>query len=137
MEYFNTFGGNPVSCAVGLAVIDTIERDGLRENAAEIGAYLKAGFIELQHRYPLIGDVRGMGLFLGIELVEDRETKVPATATARAICNEARARGVLMGTEGPYDNVLKMRPSMIFSKANADHLLGVLEESFEAVARAG
>ncbi|WP_367716073.1 aminotransferase class III-fold pyridoxal phosphate-dependent enzyme [Nitratireductor sp. GISD-1A_MAKvit] len=137
MEYFNTFGGNPVSCAVGLAVIDTIERDGLRQNAAEIGAYLKAGFIELQHRYPVIGDVRGMGLFLGIELVEDRETKVPATAAARAICNEARARGVLMGTEGPYDNVLKMRPSMIFSKANADHLLGVLEESFEAVARAG
>lgn len=135
MEYFNTFGGNPVSCAVGLAVIDTIERDGLRENAADIGAYLKAGFIELQHRYPVIGDVRGMGLFLGIELVEDRESKVPATATARAICNEARARGVLMGTEGPYDNVLKMRPSMIFSRANADHLLGVLEESFEAVAR--
>ena len=137
MEYFNTFGGNPVSCAVGLAVIDTIERDGLRENAAAVGDYLNAGFEELQTRYPVIGDVRGMGLFLGIELVEDRESKVPATATARAICNEARARGVLMGTEGPHDNVLKMRPSMIFSKANADHLLGVLEESFETVARAG
>lgn len=137
MEYFNTFGGNPVSCAVGLAVLDVIEGEGLRENAARVGDHLLAGFAELQKRHAVIGDVRGMGLFLGIELVKDRDSKAPATATARAICNEARARGVLMGTEGPHDNVLKMRPPMIFTEANADHLLGVLEESFEAVTRAG
>ncbi|MET2831685.1 aminotransferase class III-fold pyridoxal phosphate-dependent enzyme [Mesorhizobium shangrilense] len=133
MEYFNTFGGNPVSCAAGLAVLDVIERDGLRQNAAEIGDYLVARFRQLQARYEIIGDVRGMGLFLGIELVEDRRTKAPATALARRINDGVRARGVLIGTEGPHDNVLKMRPPMIFSRANADHLVGVLDETFASV----
>lgn len=134
MEYFNTFGGNPVSCAAGLAVLDVIERDGLRENAAEIGAYLIDRFKETQSRYEVIGDVRGKGLFLGIELVTDRKTREPATALARRINDGMRARGVLVGTEGPYDNVLKMRPPMIFSRANADHLVGALEEAFAAAA---
>jgi 4-aminobutyrate aminotransferase-like enzyme/Ser/Thr protein kinase RdoA (MazF antagonist) len=137
MEYFNTFGGNPVSCAAGLAVLDVIERDGLRDNAAEIGAYLVARFREMQARYEVIGDVRGQGLFLGIELVSDRKTKVPATAFARKVNDGARARGVLIGTEGPHDNVLKMRPPMIFSRADADHLVGVLEETFAAVSAEG
>ena len=130
MEYFNTFGGNPVSCAVGLAVLDVIEGQDLRGNALNIGNYLLAGFREMQSRYEVIGDVRGLGLFLGIELVTNRDTKQPATDIARAVCNIARRRGILMGTEGPFDNVLKMRPPMIFSKANADHLLGVLDEAF-------
>jgi 4-aminobutyrate aminotransferase-like enzyme/Ser/Thr protein kinase RdoA (MazF antagonist) len=133
MEYFNTFGGNPVSCAAGLAVLDVIERDGLRQNAAEIGDYLVERFRQLQARYEIIGDVRGMGLFLGIELVEDRKSKAPATALARRINDGVRARGVLIGTEGPHDNVLKMRPPMIFSRANADHLVGVLDETFASV----
>lgn len=137
MEYFNTFGGNPVSCAAGLAVLDVIERDGLLANAAEIGAYLVARFREMQARYEVIGDVRGQGLFLGIELVADRKTKAPATAFARKVNDGARARGVLIGTEGPHDNVLKMRPPMIFSRANADHLVGVLEETFAAVSAEG
>jgi hypothetical protein len=137
MEYFNTFGGNPVSCAVGLAVLDVIEGDDLRRNALEVGNYLMAGFRAMQERYEAIGDVRGMGLFLGIELVKDRKTKAPATEFARAVSNGARQRGVLIGTEGPHDNVLKMRPPMIFSRRDADHLLSVLEETFEAVTTKG
>ncbi|HEX7914592.1 aminotransferase class III-fold pyridoxal phosphate-dependent enzyme [Rudaea sp.] len=132
MEYFNTFGGNPVSCAAGLAVLDVIERDRLRENAAEIGGYLLQRFRELQTRFDAIGDVRGMGLFLGIELVEDRKTKTPGTALAKRINNEMKARGVLIGTEGPSDNVLKLRPPMIFSRANADHLVEVLTQALVA-----
>ncbi|WP_457581224.1 aminotransferase class III-fold pyridoxal phosphate-dependent enzyme [Ensifer canadensis] len=135
MEYFNTFGGNPVSCAVGLAVLDVIEGQDLRGNALAVGNYLIASFKAMQARYEVIGDVRGMGLFLGIELVSDRKTKAPATEFARAVSNGARQRGVLMGTEGPHDNVLKMRPPMIFSKRDADHLLAVLEETFADVSR--
>ncbi|MBC2886165.1 aminotransferase class III-fold pyridoxal phosphate-dependent enzyme [Ochrobactrum sp. CM-21-5] len=135
MEYFNTFGGNPVSCAAGLAVLDVIERDDLRRNALEIGNYLIDGFRSMQKRFDIIGDVRGQGLFLGIELVTDRKTKEPATAIAKKINDGARERGILMGTEGPFDNVLKMRPPMIFSRANADHLLSVLEDSFVAALR--
>ena len=137
MEYFNTFGGNPVSCAAGLAVLDVIERDRLRDNAADVGAYLVAQFRDMQKRYEVIGDVRGMGLFLGIELVTDRRTKEPATAFARKVNDGARARGVLIGTEGPHDNVLKMRPPMIFSRRDADHLVCVLEETFAAVEAGG
>lgn len=132
MEYFNTFGGNPVSCAVGLAVLDVIEGDGLRANAKTIGDYLLTRFRALQDRHPVIGDVRGMGLFLGLDLVTDRKTKAPATEFARRVNNEARLRGVLMGTEGPYDNVLKLRPPMIFTRADADLLVEVLEDSLKA-----
>ncbi|MDG4669533.1 aminotransferase class III-fold pyridoxal phosphate-dependent enzyme [Shinella sp. 838] len=135
MEYFNTFGGNPVSCAVGLAVLDVIESQDLRGNALTIGNYLMDAFRAMQTRYDVIGDVRGLGLFLGIELVTDRRTKAPATEFARAVSNGARRRGVLMGTEGPHDNVLKMRPPMIFSKRDADHLIAVLEETFADVAK--
>ncbi|MFK4822576.1 aminotransferase class III-fold pyridoxal phosphate-dependent enzyme [Ochrobactrum quorumnocens] len=135
MEYFNTFGGNPVSCAAGLAVLNVIERDGLRKNALEVGNYLLDGFREMQTRFDIIGDVRGQGLFLGIELVMNRKTKAPATALAQRINDGARQRGILMGTEGPHDNVLKMRPSMVFSRDNADHLLSVLNDSFVAALR--
>lgn len=135
MEYFNTFGGNPVSCAVGLAVLDVIESQDLRGNALAIGNHLMDAFRDMQTRHEVIGDVRGLGLFLGIELVTDRRTKAPATDFARAVSNGARRRGVLMGTEGPHDNVLKMRPPMIFSKRDADHLIAVLEDTFADVAR--
>jgi len=135
MEYFNTFGGNPVSCAIGLAVLDVIESQDLRGNALTMGNYLMDAFRDMQTRHEVIGDVRGLGLFLGIELVTDRRRKSPATEFARAVSNGARRRGVLMGTEGPHDNVLKMRPPMIFSKRDADHLIAVLEETFADVAR--
>ncbi|WP_029057251.1 aminotransferase class III-fold pyridoxal phosphate-dependent enzyme [Stappia stellulata] len=133
MEYFNTFGGNPVSSAVGLAVLDVIESENLRGNALTIGNYLMDAFRDMQTRHAVIGDVRGLGLFLGIELVTDRKSKAPATEFARAVSNGARRRGVLLGTEGPHDNVLKMRPPMIFSKRDADHLIAVLEDTFTDV----
>jgi 4-aminobutyrate aminotransferase-like enzyme len=133
MEYFNTFGGNPVSCAIGLAVLDVIEGQDLRGNALAMGNYLMDAFRDMQKRYAVIGDVRGLGLFLGIELVTDRTSRTPATDFARAVSNGARRRGVLMGTEGPHDNVLKMRPPMIFAKRDADHLIAVLEETFADV----
>lgn len=132
MEYFNTFAGNPVSCAVGLAVLNAIERDQLKENALSVGHYLLEGLRKLQQQFDVIGDVRGLGLFLGIVLVTDRKSKAPATALARKVADGARERGVLIGTEGPHDNVLKMRPSMIFSRSNADFLLEVLKDSFIA-----
>lgn len=132
MEYFNTFGGNPVSCAAGLAVLNVIERDGLRANALDVGNYLLDGFRAMQQRFDITGDIRGRGLFIGIELVTDRKTKAPATDLARSINNEARQRGILMGTEGPNDNVLKLRPSMVFNRANADYLLN---DSIEAALR--
>ncbi len=132
MEYFNTFGGNPVSCAVGLAVLAVIDEDRLLDNAREQGAYLLDGFRALADRHHVIGDVRGRGLFLGIELVTDRRTKVHDGATASAVVQEALARGVLMGTDGPHDNVVKLRPPMTFRRAHADHLLDVLDQAFAA-----
>lgn len=130
MEYFNTFGGNAVSCAIGLKVLEIIERDRLQQNALNIGNDLIARMHRLAERYPEIGDVRGSGLFLGLDLVEDRTSKKPATERAGRIVQKARELGVLMGTDGPYDNVIKLRPAMIFSQGNADHLMQVLETAF-------
>ncbi len=129
MEYFNTFGGNPVSCAAGLAVLDVLEDERLLDNAVTEGAYLLDGFRALADRYPGIGDVRGRGLFLGIEMVTDRRTKGHDRARASAVVQRARARGVLMGTDGPHDNVIKLRPPMTFRRAHADLLLGTLAEA--------
>lgn len=130
MEYFNTFGGNAVSCAVGLKVLDIIARDGLQANARVVGEGLLARFRALAGRHAEIGDVRGSGLFLGIELVEDRTSRRPATERARAIVQKARDLGVLIGTDGPDDNIVKLRPAMIFSQRNADHLMQVVETAF-------
>jgi len=131
MEYFNTFGGNPVSCAVGLKVLEIIERDRLRQNASAIGADLLTRMRLLMKRHPVIGDVRGLGLMLGIDLVEDRRTKEPATERAGRVAERCRELGVLLGTDGPYDNVIKMRPALIFTEANADHLMQVLARAFD------
>jgi 4-aminobutyrate aminotransferase-like enzyme len=126
--YFNTFGGNPVSCAVAMAVIDVIDDEGLVENAADVGRYVLQGFEDLQSRYEVIGDVRGSGLFFGIDLVSDRDSKTPAADTARAVVNSMRHKGVLMSKIGEHDNVLKLRPPLCFSKANADLLVTTLDE---------
>jgi 4-aminobutyrate aminotransferase-like enzyme len=134
MEYFNTFGGNPVSCAIGLKVLEIIDRDRLRNNAKAMGDYLLGRFRVLQQRYEMIGDVRGMGLFLGLDLVTDRASKTHATALANRVVNLAREEGVLIGTDGPYDNVVKMRPAMIFSKTDADLLCDVLDQAFATAA---
>jgi 4-aminobutyrate aminotransferase-like enzyme/Ser/Thr protein kinase RdoA (MazF antagonist) len=130
MEYFNTFGGNPVSCAVGLKVLEIIARDGLLSNASVIGGDLLSRMRALKQRHTVIGDVRGLGLMLGIDLVKDRASKEPATERAGRVVERCRELGVLMGTDGPYDNVIKLRPALIFSQANADHLMDVLAQAF-------
>ncbi|MEK6410780.1 MAG: aminotransferase class III-fold pyridoxal phosphate-dependent enzyme [Acidobacteriota bacterium] len=128
MEYFNTFGGNPVSCAVGLAVLDVIEEESLQENALKVGAHLKAGLEALKCKHPLIGDVRGSGLFIGVELVLDRETRAPATRQAAYVVERMKECGVLISTDGPLHNVLKIKPPMVLSTRNADELLVKLDE---------
>jgi 4-aminobutyrate aminotransferase-like enzyme len=127
MEYFNTFGGNPVSCAVGLAVLDVMERDGLQEHAGAVGAALKRRLQRLAERHELIGDVRGEGLFLGVELVRDRVTLEPARPEAAYVANRLREHGVLLSTDGPHENVLKLKPPMVFSETDADRLTDVLD----------
>ena len=134
MEYFNTFGGNPVSCAVGLKVLEIIERDRLRDNAQALGDYLLARFRDMQRRHDCIGDVRGMGLFLGLDLVTDRSTKAYATEIANRVVNLAREEGVLIGTDGPYDNVVKIRPAMIFTRRDAELLCDVLDHALAKAA---
>jgi 4-aminobutyrate aminotransferase-like enzyme len=124
--YFNTFGGNPVSCAVGLAVLQVIAREGLMENARKVGAYLRAGLRKLADSHEIIGDVRGHGLFVGAEFVTDRAAKTPASDAVRAVVDGMRERGVLISRTGRDDNVLKIRPPMPFSAENADLLLETL-----------
>ena len=126
MEYFNTYGGNPVSCAAGLAVIEAVERAGLQENALETGTYLKDRLLDLRERFPLIGDVRGRGLFLGVELVTDRIERTPAGQKADYVINRARRLGVLLSTDGPDHNVLKIKPPLVFGRTDADRLLQTL-----------
>jgi 4-aminobutyrate aminotransferase-like enzyme/Ser/Thr protein kinase RdoA (MazF antagonist) len=127
MEYFNTFGGNPVSCAIGLAVLDVIERDGLQRHAHAVGERLKSELIRLSRSHSLIGDVRGRGLFLGLELVTDRETLEPATVQAHYLVNRARELGVLLSTDGPDHNVIKIKPPLVFSMTDADRLVVTLD----------
>jgi 4-aminobutyrate aminotransferase-like enzyme/Ser/Thr protein kinase RdoA (MazF antagonist) len=124
MEYFNTFGGNPVSCAVGLAVLDVIRDEGLQQNAREVGEYLQRGLRELAH--PLISDVRGLGLFLGFELTRDNGE--PAAEEASNLVNDMKDRGVLLSTDGPFHNVIKIKPPLIFSLRDADLLLDRLRQ---------
>jgi 4-aminobutyrate aminotransferase-like enzyme/Ser/Thr protein kinase RdoA (MazF antagonist) len=131
MEYFNTFGGNPVSCAIGLAVLDVIAEERLQENALRVGTHLMDGVRGLMEKHTLIGDVRGLGLFVGIELVLDRETLKPAPEQASYIANRMRERVILLSTDGPFHNVLKIKPPLVFTKENADFLVGVLDEILE------
>jgi len=131
-HYFNTFGGNPVSCAAGLAVLDVIEQEGLQENALNVGLYLNEGLAELASRYDSIGDVRGDGLFKAVELVVNRETREPARELAPRIVDELRERHILVGSIGIDDNILKLRPPMVFSKENADLFLQKFDEVLAA-----
>lgn len=132
MEFFSTFGGNPVACAAGLAVLDVLEDEHLQKNALQVGSYLIARLKALQTKHSVIGDVRGFGLFLGIDLVLNRETRAPAPQQASYAVNRLRERGILAGTDGPNHNVLKLRPPLIFSQADADlfvtTLAAVLDE---------
>ncbi len=119
MEFFSTFGGNPVACAAGLAVLDVLKEENLQQNALEVGNHLKESLHALQTKYPIIGDVRGSGLFLGIDLVNDCDTRSPAPDQATYITNRLRDCGILTGTDGPHHNVLKLRPPLIFTKQDA------------------
>ncbi len=128
MEYFNTFGGNPVSCAVGLAVLDVIEQEGLQAHALEVGDHLLRGLEGLKQRYPLIGDVRGRGLFLGAEFVKNLETLEPAADEASEVVDRMKHRGYLLSTDGPLYNVIKIKPPLTFTRGNADDLLYDLDQ---------
>ena len=123
MEYFNTFGGNPVSMAAGLAVLDVLEDEGLQQNALRVGGHLLERLRELQSRHEIIGDVRGAGFFIGVELVRSRATLEPATRETSRVVNALKDAGILTGTEGPHHNVIKIRPPMCFDQGNADFLV--------------
>lgn len=127
-DYFSTFGGNPVACMAGLAVLDVIEREDLLARAREVGQYLRERLEELAARHASIGDVRGRGLFQGMELVRDRTSREPAAAETTAAALDLRDRGVLVGTEGPHGNILKIRPPMVCKKRHVDILADTLDQ---------
>jgi len=127
MEFFSTFGGNPVSCAVGLSVLDVLRDEGLQDNSLRIGNLLLSEVARLQQKYPLIGDVRGSGLFLGLDLVRSPETREAAPNQASYVVNRLREEGILTGTDGPHHNVIKLRPSLIFSESDAAQFCETLE----------
>lgn len=127
-HYFNTFGGNPVSAAVGLAVLDVIEQESILQNVHDTGHYLVENLRSLARQYDCIGDVRGKGLFYGLEIVREAGSLEADHERASRIAEGMREAGVLLSTTGPYDNVVKIRPPMVFSKANADVLVNALGE---------
>jgi 4-aminobutyrate aminotransferase-like enzyme len=127
-RYFNTFGGNPVSMAAGMAVLDVVEREGLMANAQRVGSYLRAQIAKLAESHALIGDVRGAGLFVGVELVADRRARTPATAETARIVNGLRERQVLLSATGEHANTLKIRPPLVFTEAHADLLVETLDQ---------
>ncbi|MGZ2362425.1 aminotransferase class III-fold pyridoxal phosphate-dependent enzyme, partial [Streptomyces sp. 372A] len=131
--YFNTFGGNPVSAAVGSAVLEVCRREDLPARCRETGALLRARLEELRERHTVIGDVRGLGTFLGIELVEDPESLTPAAALARRVPDAMRERGVLIGVSGRYGNVVKVRPPLVFDAEHVDVLVAALDETLTAL----
>ncbi len=131
-HYFNTFGGNPVSCAAGLAVLDVIEQEDLQKKAWEVGLYLNQGLAALAAKYECIGDVRGDGMFKAIEMVEERASRKPDSDLAQRLVNGLRQRRVLTGSTGIADNILKLRPPMVFSQENADHFIQNFDEVLAA-----
>lgn len=131
--HFNTFGGNPVVSAIGQAVLEVIERENTQQNCLELGAHLLAGLEKLKNKYPLIGDVRGRGLLLGVELVTDRATKAPAREACARVVENARELGLLLGKGGLWGQTLRIAPPMTITRADADFLLAVLDEAIGAV----
>jgi 4-aminobutyrate aminotransferase-like enzyme len=127
VRYFNTFGGNPVSCAAAMAVMDVIESEGLMTRAADVGAYAKDAMQSLANKHEIIGDVRGKGMFFGAELVTDRATKTPATDYILRVIEELRNRGILLNKIGVHYNTLKIRPNLQFNRENTDQLIETLD----------
>jgi 4-aminobutyrate aminotransferase-like enzyme/Ser/Thr protein kinase RdoA (MazF antagonist) len=127
--FFSTFGGNNVSCAAGMAVLDVLEREGLRENARDVGNHFRQGLRKLAERHDLIGDVRGRGLLVGLELVRDRKTLEPAAPETKRVVNRMRDLGVLTASEGPHGNVLKLRPPICFTREQADMTIAAIDQA--------
>lgn len=133
--HFNTFGGNPVSVLQGLATLEIIDEEQIQRKARETGHYLQQKLLELQSKHALIGEVRGLGLMLGIELVKDRKTKEPATAETAVVVEEAKNRALLLGKGGLYGNVIRIKPPMCITKADCDFLAGCLDECLTKISQ--
>eukprot|EP01116_Phalansterium_solitarium_P004139 TRINITY_DN15033_c0_g1_i1.p1 TRINITY_DN15033_c0_g1~~TRINITY_DN15033_c0_g1_i1.p1 ORF type:complete len:478 (+),score=146.19 TRINITY_DN15033_c0_g1_i1:94-1527(+) len=133
--HFNTYGGNPVSMAIGSAVLDVIKSENIQQRAHEVGAYLKAGLQSLQRKHTIIGDVRGQGLMLGVELVRDHKTLEPANTELLDVFEAAKDLGLLIGKGGLYGNVLRIKPPMCITKQDVDFAVEVLDRAFASVAK--
>jgi len=129
LEYFSTFGGNPVCCAAGLAMLDVLRSEGLQAHALEVGDYFMKSLRDLAKKFPLIGDVRGSGLFIGIDVVKDPQSREPGTAETSAIVSRMKEEHrILMSIDGPHDNVIVIKPPMCFSRKNVDTVMVALEQ---------
>jgi alanine-glyoxylate transaminase/(R)-3-amino-2-methylpropionate-pyruvate transaminase len=126
--HFNTFGGNPISMTQGLATLEIIDEENIQQNALDVGRYLKDALVDLQQRHDLIGEVRGLGLMLGVELVRDRISKEPASSEAADVVEHMKDRSVLIGKGGLFGNTLRIKPPMCISKDDADYLVAMLDE---------
>jgi alanine-glyoxylate transaminase/(R)-3-amino-2-methylpropionate-pyruvate transaminase len=131
--HFNTFGGNPVVSAIGKAVLEVIEKENLQANALKMGNHILAGLNKLKEKHKIIGDVRGKGLMLGIEMVKDRATKAPASAECAQVLENARELGFLIGKGGLWGQTIRFAPPMCITQADADFVLAVLDEAFSAL----
>ncbi|XP_060053244.1 5-phosphohydroxy-L-lysine phospho-lyase isoform X3 [Erinaceus europaeus] len=127
VEYFNTFGGSPVSCAVGLAVLDVLEKEQLQAHASHVGSFLLELLRQQKARHPIIGDIRGVGLFVGVDLIKDEATRTPATEEAAYLVSRLKESYILLSTDGPGRNVLKFKPPMCFSLDNAQQVVMKLD----------
>ncbi len=130
-SYFNTFGGSPVAAVVGLTVLEIIYKENLMENALKVGNYLRSRLQKLAHKYDILGDVKGYGLFVGVDIIKDRRSKTPATSVAHQLVNSMKEQGVLISQTGRDDNILKIRPPMTFSHNNADFLIQTLDHCLD------
>ena len=134
MEYFNSFGGNPVSCAVGKAVLEVIENENLQNNALYIGKYFLSELQKIKNKNKkYISEVRGRGLFLGLDIIKESNSLKPNKELAKKIINFMREKGILLSTDGPYDNVIKIKPPLIFNKENVDNVCKNLEIFFKKI----
>jgi alanine-glyoxylate transaminase/(R)-3-amino-2-methylpropionate-pyruvate transaminase len=131
--HFNTFGGNPISMTQGLATLEVIEEENIQQNALDVGNHLKQRLIEMQDKHPMVGEVRGLGLMLGVELVGDRETKEPATTETADVLDLTKEMGLLLGKGGLHGNTLRIKPPMCITKDDADFLVECLDEALQQV----
>ncbi|CAO1377505.1 unnamed protein product [Diamesa serratosioi] len=134
VSYFNTYGGNPVSCAIANAVMEVIDEEHLQENCLNVGRYLLERSTELKYEYEMVGDIRGLGLFIGIELVKDKRSRLPATENAAFVVNRMKnVHKILVSSDGPDDNVVKLKPPMVFNMTNVDEFLVAMRECLTAL----